>query len=292
MIHFTAVKRILRYLKGTSDYGIRICPTTDKLIGHADSDWAGESDRKSVSGFVATLGDVPVAWWSKKQAAVALSSTEAEYASLSETSQEIMWLRGLCKALGHKQNGGTMILQDNTDSLSWANGTAKFGRRKHVDIKLHHVQHLVQSEYITLQHVGTSEMKADLLTKPLSGSIFKKSRDSLKITNQIAPYKPDCDADAYRVFKAVHTASRSSKPRVEQQGRYCSCLTYANRKWCPGNFGNSHTCKGITVTRRLEQQPKSRKWENFRTSSRLNRIRARNTSKDKSSRDWKPEPAN
>jgi hypothetical protein len=65
-----------------------------------------------------------------------------------------------------------MITQDNTGSLSWANGTAKFGRSKHVDIKLHHVQHLVQSGDITLQQVGTSEMKADLLTKPLSGTIL------------------------------------------------------------------------------------------------------------------------
>jgi hypothetical protein len=110
MTHLTAVKRVLRYLKETSAYGIRICPTTDKLIGHADSAWAGETDRNSVSGFVATLGDVPVAWWSKKQTAVASSSTEAKYASLSETSKEIMWLRGLCKALGHNQNGGTMIM--------------------------------------------------------------------------------------------------------------------------------------------------------------------------------------
>jgi hypothetical protein len=167
MLHLTAVQRVLRYLKGTSDYRIRICPTTDKLIGHADSDRAGESNRKPVSGFVATLGDVPVAWWSKKQTAVALSSTEAEYAILSETSKEIMWLRGLCKALGHNQNGGTMIMQDNTGSLSWANGTAKFGRSKHVEIKLHQVHHLVQSGENTLQQVGTPETKDDLLTKPL-----------------------------------------------------------------------------------------------------------------------------
>jgi hypothetical protein len=91
MIHLTAVKRGLCYLKGTSDYGIRILPTTDKLIGYADSDWAGESDRKSVSGFVNT-GRCPGSLVEQGITAVALSSTEAEYASLSETSKEIMWL--------------------------------------------------------------------------------------------------------------------------------------------------------------------------------------------------------
>jgi hypothetical protein len=58
------------------------------------------------------------------------------------------------------------------------------------------VQHLVHSEEISLQYVGTSEMKADLLTKPLSGSIFEKSRDSLQIANQIASGKPVCDDNA------------------------------------------------------------------------------------------------
>jgi hypothetical protein len=104
-----------------------------------------------------------------------------------------------------------MIMQVNTGSLSWANGTAKFGRSKHVDIKLHPLRHLVQSEEITLQQVGTSEMRADLLSKPLIGSIFKKSRDSLQITHQIAPGKPACDDIADRVFTAVDAVSRGSK---------------------------------------------------------------------------------
>jgi hypothetical protein len=279
-------------IQGTSDHGIRIFPTTDKLIGHADSDWAGESDRKLVSGFVGSLGDVPVALWSKKQTAVALSSIEAEYASLSETSKEKMWLRGLCKALGHNQNGGTMIMQENSGGLRWANGTAKFGPSKHVDIKLLHVQHLVQSEDITLQQVGMLEMKADLLTKPLTGTIFKKSRGSLQITNQIAPRKPLYDDNSDRVFTALLGVSRSSKEPVEHQDRYNTCLTRTSRKWSNENLRKSHMCKGISHTRRLEQQPKEDRWENFQTSSRVDRIRARKTSKVNNSRDSKSEPAN
>jgi hypothetical protein len=68
-------------------YGLHIVPTNDQLIGLADADWGGESDHKSVSGFVITLGNVPVSWGRKKQTAVALSSTEAEYASLSEAAK-------------------------------------------------------------------------------------------------------------------------------------------------------------------------------------------------------------
>jgi hypothetical protein len=68
-VHWTAVKRILRYLKGTRMYGLHIAPTNDQLIGHADADWGGESDRKSVSGFVITLGNVPVSWGGKTHVA-------------------------------------------------------------------------------------------------------------------------------------------------------------------------------------------------------------------------------
>jgi hypothetical protein len=168
-------------------------------------------------------------------------------------------------------------MQENTGSLSWASGTAKFGRSKHVDIKLNHVQHLVQSEEITLQQAGTSEMKADLLTNPLSRSIFKKSRDSLQITNQIAPGQPVCDDNADRVFTAVLGVSRSSKVPVEDQGRYDTCLTRTSRKWSDENLRKRHMCKGNTHTRRLEQQPKEHRWENFQTTSRWNRIIARNS---------------
>jgi hypothetical protein len=93
----------------------------------------------------------------------------------------------------------------------------------------------VQSEDITLQQVGMLEMKADLLTKPLTGTIFKKSRDPLQITNQIAPRKPLSDDNADRVFTALLGVSRSSKVPVEHQDRYNTCLTRTSRKWSNEN---------------------------------------------------------
>jgi hypothetical protein len=150
-VNCTAVKRILRYLKGTMMYGLHIAPTNDQLIGHADADWGGESGHKLVSGFVITLGNVPVSWGSNKQTAAALSSTVAEYASLSEAARETVWLRRLVEAMSHPQNGGTVITQDKTGSVIWANGTAKFARSRHVGIKMYHVQNLVESKQIITQ---------------------------------------------------------------------------------------------------------------------------------------------
>jgi hypothetical protein len=84
----------------------------------------------------------------------------------------------------HPQNGGTVITQDNTGSVTWANGTAKFARSKHVETKMHLVQNLVESKQTIIQQVGTKEMLVDIMTKSISGTSFKTSRNALKICRQ------------------------------------------------------------------------------------------------------------
>ena len=82
--HWTAVKRVLRYIKGTLDYGLKFSYSDNfVLYGYSDSDWAGcVMSRKSTSGHVFRIGECTVSWRSKKQPVVALSSTEAEYVAL------------------------------------------------------------------------------------------------------------------------------------------------------------------------------------------------------------------
>jgi hypothetical protein len=167
-LHWAAVKRLLRYLKGTQDYGIHISSQSDTLVVHADADWGGESDRKSVSGFVITIGCVPISWRSRKQTAIALSITEAEYAILSEASREVTWIRKFCECLGHKQRKPTLIPQDNVGSIGWANGIGKFARSKHIDLRMHHIQTLVQDKVIAPVQVPTGAMEARIMTKPLA----------------------------------------------------------------------------------------------------------------------------
>ena len=100
--HFSAVDQILRYLAGSQDRGITFGGESElRLVGYSDSDWAGDhADRKSTSGFVFTLNGGPISYGSKKQAVVALSSTEAEYVALSLAAREATWLRLLLTELG------------------------------------------------------------------------------------------------------------------------------------------------------------------------------------------------
>lgn len=91
-LHWTLAKRVLRYLKGTSQYGIKYTKSRSTLTDYTDSDWAGDTDdRRSCTGNTTILTNGPVSWKSKKQVSVALSTMEAEYAALAELSREIIY---------------------------------------------------------------------------------------------------------------------------------------------------------------------------------------------------------
>eukprot|EP01018_Ginkgo_biloba_P029557 Gb_20738 [translate_table: standard] len=93
--HWKITKRILRYIRGTKDYGLQYKRTKNfRLIGYTDADWAGDiDDRKSTSGFNFNLGTTVIAWRTKKQPIISLSTTEAEYKVATITVCEAIWLR-------------------------------------------------------------------------------------------------------------------------------------------------------------------------------------------------------
>lgn len=180
-VHWIGVKRIFRYLKGTLNYELVLRPDDDILIGHADSDWAGSSDRVSITGNVAQIGGSTVYWRSAQQKCIALSSTEAEYVSLSEIAREITWLRNLLSEFGVAQRLPTVITQDNTGAIDWSSDIGQFKKNKHIDIRLHHVRNLIRSNTITLQQVPTRDMIADVLTKPVNGTRLKNNTRALGV---------------------------------------------------------------------------------------------------------------
>ena len=95
--HWIAVKRIMRYLKGTHNLGLTYKKSdSNSCVGFSDSDWAGDlDDSKSTSGYIFQVGGTAISWKSRKQSCVALSTAEAEYIALSLAAQEAIWLRQL-----------------------------------------------------------------------------------------------------------------------------------------------------------------------------------------------------
>ncbi|KAH1065755.1 hypothetical protein J1N35_030742 [Gossypium stocksii] len=99
--HFKAVKRILKYLCSTLDYGIHFTLATSlDLVGYSDENWGTDvDDRRFTTGFCVFLGGNPVAWGSKKQQVVSRSTAEAEYRGLAHTVTEVVWLESLLAEL-------------------------------------------------------------------------------------------------------------------------------------------------------------------------------------------------
>ena len=181
--HWTGVKRILRYLKGTSDLGLHYTSSdVDDLVGYSDSDWAGDlDDRKSVSGYMFKLCGAPISWRSKKQTSVALSTAEAEYVALSGATQEAVWLRQLTSELRYEQTKPTVVYEDNQSAISLAQNAQFHGRMKHIDIRHHFVREKVSDGVVEIKYCRSDRMLADILTKGLSGTIFETLRKSAGI---------------------------------------------------------------------------------------------------------------
>ncbi len=187
--HWTAAKRILRYLKGTATYGLRYGPMGENditnygvtaLVGFSDADWAGDRDsRKSTTGHCYLYAGAVVSWLSQRQPIVALSSTEAEYVALSSAAQQAVWLRCLLSDLWEKQTTPTRVYEDNQGAICLAKNPIHHKRTKHIDIKHHYIREKVSDKTIELAFLPTTEMVADLLTKPLHKPQFQRLRDKM-----------------------------------------------------------------------------------------------------------------
>lgn len=168
--HWTAVKRILRYLKGTAGAQLRFCKSkSNEVVGFCDADWANDSDdRRSTTGYVFYSGKAAVSWNTKKQPTVALSSTEAEYMAVSSAVQEAIWLKSLQRELVPYTSKTTTINCDNKGAICLALTTAYHSRTKHIDVRHHFVRDKINEGEINLNYVSTSEMSADFLTKAVN----------------------------------------------------------------------------------------------------------------------------
>jgi Reverse transcriptase (RNA-dependent DNA polymerase) len=171
--HWKAVKRVMRYLRGTTHYGITYRGLDSSmeeptLHGYCDSNYAEDlNDRKSVTGYAFLLSGAAVSWQAKKQPSVATSTTEAEYMAASEAAKEAIWWRSFMVSLGYDVTAATRIQSDNQSSIKLSKNPEHHKRSKHIDVRHHFIREKVNEGTIDLMYVNTSEMAADILTKPL-----------------------------------------------------------------------------------------------------------------------------
>jgi hypothetical protein len=182
--HIEAFKRLLRYLKGTAEFGLTLGGKDNgaDLIGWTDSDWAQDPEsRRSISGYVFDVAGGSVSWASKRQPTVALSTTEAEYMAAANATKEAIWLRVLLEDMGFPQIQATTLHADNMSCIALSRGTVTHSRAKHIDIRHHFIRERIANSEINLQHVSTRDMLADILTKQLPREAFEKFRNALGV---------------------------------------------------------------------------------------------------------------
>lgn len=171
---WTAAKRVVRYLLGTKSWKLQFTGETGELVGCTDADWAEVTSRKSTSGFTFLFGGAAISWISRKQTSVTLSSMEAEYVSLCEACQELIWLRALLKDMGEEQKKATVIHEDNQSCISFVKSEQTTRRSKHIETKEQYVRNLCDEGKIELKYCPTDSMTADLLTKPLGAQKIRR----------------------------------------------------------------------------------------------------------------------
>lgn len=180
---FGFLKRFLRYLKGTSEYGLHIRKdSTLSLSAYCDSDWAGCQDtRRSTTGLFTILGSNLISWSAKRQATVSRSSTEAEYRALASTAQEITWISLLLQDLGIAQPHATMLLCDNLSAVYLITNPTLHKRSKHFDTDYHYIREHVALGLIETRHIPSTLQVADIFTKPLARRPFVELRSKLGV---------------------------------------------------------------------------------------------------------------
>ncbi|GLJ11642.1 hypothetical protein SUGI_0173490 [Cryptomeria japonica] len=185
--HWVAAKRVLRYVKGTPDFDILYNRNKDpRLVGFTDSNWAGcVDDKKSTSGYVFSLGTGAVTWTNKKQQAIALSSTEAEYRGTIKATCVAIWLCRMLLNMQMSQPGPTPLFCDNQGVLKLAKNSVFHERTKHVELHCHFICQHVEDGSVILQYISTEDQTADILTKSLSPTKFLKFRGQLCVIDSM-----------------------------------------------------------------------------------------------------------
>ena len=179
--HLTALKWILRYLRGSLDYKLLLQPSpTSELVVYTDADWAGCPDtRRSTSGYVVFLDANLVSWATKRQPVVSRSSAEAENRVVANGVAEASSMRQLLHELHRPLQRATLVYYDNVSAVYLSSNPVHHQRTKHVEINLHFVHERVGD--VRVLSVPSTLQFADIFTKGLPSSVFLDFRSSLNI---------------------------------------------------------------------------------------------------------------
>ena len=183
--HYGALKKLLRYLSGTLDLGLKfrpqMTPSLDvqiQLTGYCDSDWAGDIDtRKSVTGYVLTIAGTAISWYTKKQGVTAQSTAEAEYVACCQASMESKGLKNILDEILVRPAQPIEMYVDNQAAVTMVNNPTFTRRTRHIEMKWHYVRDLVAQHDLVIKKIATDKNAADMFTKPMTKAKLELFRE-------------------------------------------------------------------------------------------------------------------
>ena len=174
------LNRLIQYLRGTKEKGIILEGINDfNVVSYVDASYGVHPDMKGHSGCVIGIGKGPIFAKSNTQKLNTKSSTECELVALSDSATQIIWTRNFLEEQGIIMKPAK-IYQDNMSTIALVkNGKSNSDRTRHIAIRFFFIADRVASNELCIEYMPTEEMLADILTKPLQGTLFKKLRDKL-----------------------------------------------------------------------------------------------------------------
>jgi histone deacetylase 1/2 len=181
--HWTAAKRILRYVKDTIKLGTTFAPSSSTFLSaFSDADWAGDiDDRRSTGGFAIFVGPNLISWSAKKQPTVSRSSTEAEYKALGNGVAEAMWVESVLKELGVPRQRTAILWCDNLGATYLTANPVFHARTKHIEIDFHFVRERVASGDLDVRFISMNDQLADVFTKPATRQMLDRFQSNLNL---------------------------------------------------------------------------------------------------------------
>ena len=179
-VDMNEVKRIIRYLIHTKNHTLKLSTSDGKeeLITYSDANWGEDkNDGKSNGGYFVSYNGGTIAWCSRKQEIVAMSTAEAEYVAITEAVKEAIWIKNVLTQFRRRIETPLKIFTDNQSAISIVSNQRFNNRTKHIDLKYHFVRDYANKGIIELQYVPSEFNIADMMTKPLGGSKIQQLRE-------------------------------------------------------------------------------------------------------------------
>ncbi|KAI3813170.1 hypothetical protein L1987_17887 [Smallanthus sonchifolius] len=181
--HLKAIKQVLRYIKGTKEFGITYKKLGGcKITGYSDSSYGVNTEEgKETTRIVFYFGNSPITWSTQKQQTVALSSCESEFMTATAAACQALWLKRLLSGITGWKEEKITLLVDNISAIALMKNPVFYGRSKHIDTRYHFIRECVEDNHINVEHISGELQRADILTKALARVKFTTMRELLGV---------------------------------------------------------------------------------------------------------------